>query len=107
MKKKKRTRKEAIRLAIFSIRNIYRAVIAGEFSRVYGKKLAEQYLEKLNLSDHEKFRYFGPLSDVGIRWYNGMVSPLEWLLEEDREECVVALRFFGLIEEKAKKQQAV
>jgi hypothetical protein len=105
--KTKKTRKEAIRLAIFSIRNIYRAVIAGEFSRVYGKKLAEQYLENLSLSDHEKFRYFGLLSDVGIRWYNGMVSPLEWLLEEEREECVVALRFFGLIEEKAKKQQAV
>jgi hypothetical protein len=99
----KKSRKEAIKLAIFSTRNIYRAVIAGEFSRYYGTKLAGQYWHKLNLKEHEKFRYFGTLSNPGYRWYRGMGTPLDWLLNDERDECLTALRYFGLIEGKTEK----
>jgi len=97
--KRKQTKKEAIRFAVFSIRRIYEAVREGKFSPYYGKKLAERYWEKLNLSEKEVFHYFGHLSKAEVVTYSKKSSKLNWLLGERKKECLYALKFFGFIGE--------
>jgi hypothetical protein len=92
-----RTRKEAIKLAVYSIRSIYEAVRDGLFSPYYGKKLAERYWEKLNLSEKEIFRYFGHHFHPDQHKYNRKLSTLDALLGDKREECLFALKYFGFI----------
>ncbi|MBS3768931.1 MAG: hypothetical protein V5A59_00490 [Bacteroidales bacterium] len=95
--KTKQTRKKAIRFALFSIRRIYEAVREGRFSPYYGKKLAERYWKKLNLSEKEIFRYFGHLSEAEIRDQNKKSPTLHWLMEGRSGECLYALKYFGFI----------
>jgi hypothetical protein len=95
--KRKQTKKEAIRFAIFSIRRIYEAVREGKFSPYYGKKLAERYWEKLNLSEKEIFRYFGHLSEAEMMVQNKKSRTLQWLMGGRTGECLYALKYFGFI----------
>lgn len=69
-----KTRKEAINLALRSIRGIYEAVREGSISHYYGKKLANRYWEKLNHT-----------------------SSLHWLSGRKKHEYLSALKYFGLI----------
>ena len=95
--KRRQTRKEAIRFAIFSIRRVYEAVREGIFSSYYGKKLAERYWEKLNLSEKEIFHYFGHFSEAEMVTYSKKSSNLNWLLGKRKKECLYALKYFGFI----------
>jgi hypothetical protein len=92
-----RTRKEAIKLALYSIRSIYEAVRDGMFSSYYGKKLASRYWEKLNLSEKEIFRYFGENPNIETSVYKKRNSTLDWILGKNKEECLYALKYFGFI----------
>ena len=92
-----RTRKEAIKLALYSIRSIYEAVRDGMFSYYYGKKLASRYWEKLNLSEKEIFRYFGHLSEAEMMVQNKKSRTLQWLMGGRTGECLYALKYFGFI----------
>lgn len=69
-----RTRKEAISLALKSIRGIYEAVREGSISPYYGKKLANYYWENLN-------------DTSSIRWLSG----------RKYHGYLFALKYFGLV----------
>ena len=92
-----RTRNEAIKLAVYSIRSIYESVRDGVLSSYYGKKLASHYWEKLNLSEKEIFRIFGSVPEIEMKAHNKKSSNLDWLLGSRKEECLFALKYFGFI----------